>query len=59
MSGTAEAIGGGLEGRPRHPRIFLIASEEWIAANILIRPPQDSHFKTSNSKTLFINSAHV
>ena len=33
-SGAAGEIGGGLEGRPRHSRIFLIASGEWISTKI-------------------------
>ena len=52
-SGSARAIGGALEGRPRHSRIFLIASGEWIAAKILMRPPQRSHSKTSKLKNSF------
>ncbi len=55
----AEAIGGGLDGSPRQPSIFRIASGGWIAAMILGRPPQRGQSKTSTQKILRISSAHV
>ena len=40
-SGAAAAIGGGLQGRPRHSKIFLIASSGgWIAATIALENVQ-------------------
>ena len=37
--GVAAAIGGGLEERPRHSRIFRIAMGGWIAQSTRMRPP--------------------
>jgi hypothetical protein len=42
--------GGGLDGDPRQSSIFLIASGGLTAHRIRIRPPQESHSKTSNPK---------
>jgi hypothetical protein len=39
--------GGTLVGSRRHSRNFRIASEEWMAARILIRPKQRGHSSTS------------
>jgi hypothetical protein len=50
----AAEIGGGLDGSPMQSRIFLIASGGLIAHSILIRLPQESHFKTSKSKDRLI-----
>jgi hypothetical protein len=53
MSGTVEAIGGGLEGKPKQSRVLRIASGGSMAARILMRPPQRGHSKTSIEKERF------
>jgi hypothetical protein len=57
-SGIAGAMGGFLAGRPRHARIFWIASGGLMAQRILIRPPQRGQARTSNSNTRDIRVAH-
>ena len=58
-SRNAGEIGGALEGSPRHFKIAWIASGEFMAAKILMRPEQRSHFRTSTSNTRFNNSDYV
>ena len=52
-------IGGARVGKPRHSRIPRMASGEWMAAMILMRPRQRWHSRTSTSHTRFMSSAHV
>jgi hypothetical protein len=49
--------GGARHGRPRCSRMARIAPGVWIAARILIRPPQRGHSRASTAKTLWISSA--
>jgi hypothetical protein len=43
----------GHDGNPRQSRIFLIAPGGLMPHKILIRPPQESHFKTSSPNNSF------
>ena len=46
-------IGGARVGKPRHSRIPRMASGEWMAARILMRPRQRWHSRTSTSQDQF------
>ena len=49
-------IGGARVGKPRHSRIPRMASREWMAAMILMRPRQRWHSRTSTSHARFMSS---
>ena len=57
-SGEGLAIGGALTRSPRQIRIVRMASEEWMAATIFMRPKQRGHSSTSKDQTRRISSAH-